>query len=127
MRAAVPQDCARDDVSEATGLMLLGGDDAASFFSGLHEGGGIQNELLVQLTADALGREVVAGPIEGTIAGNIGVQAMASGLVKDLQAWRGVVARSFRLKMYSPSDAQYFNDHEGKFEAVTRGKRTPSA
>ncbi len=83
-------------------------------------GGGIQNELLVQLTADAIGREVVAGPVEGTIVGNIGVQAIARGLVKDLGAWRGVVARSFSQRVFAPTDAGYFNDHEEKFAVATQ-------
>ena len=42
-------------------------------------GGGIQNELLSQMTADATGLEVFAGPVEGTIVGNIGMQAIATG------------------------------------------------
>src|SRR5205823_9101073 len=47
-------------------------------------GGGSQNELLNQMTADACGRTVIAGPVEGTSIGNILVQAMAVGEIKSL-------------------------------------------
>jgi len=53
-------------------------------------GGGIQNELLTQLTADAIGGTVYAGPIEGTMVGNIGVLAIASGAVPNLKVWREI-------------------------------------
>ena len=79
-------------------------------------GGGIQNDLLVQLTADALGIPVLAGPVEGTIVGNIGVLAMASGAVADLPAWRGIVSESFGVKRYLPGDSSYFTAHASGYE-----------
>ncbi len=83
-------------------------------------GGGIQNELLTQFTANAIGLPVFAGPIEGTIAGNIGVQAMATGAVANLQAWREVVAGSFAVKEYTPDDQKYFADNEKHFQRCLR-------
>ncbi len=83
-------------------------------------GGGIQNELLTQLTADALGRNVLAGPLEGTIIGNIGMQAIAIGAVSDLKSWRMVVANSFKLKMYEPKNADYFNENEQRYKYILR-------
>ncbi len=83
-------------------------------------GGGIQNELLTQLTADAIGRNVLAGPIEGTIIGNIGVQAIASGAVPDLHAWRMIVADSFELKMYEPKNLSYFDENEANYKNILR-------
>ncbi|MFM7316170.1 MAG: rhamnulokinase family protein [bacterium] len=65
-------------------------------------GGGIQNELLCQLTADATGRHVVAGPVEATAAGNIMVQAIAAGRVADLREARLILAESFAVKRYEP-------------------------
>ncbi len=83
-------------------------------------GGGIQNELLSQMTADAIGRDVLAGPIEGTIVGNIGVQAIATGTVSNLKEWRRIVSNSFDLKTYNPVNATYFNDNEKNFDAVLK-------
>ena len=83
-------------------------------------GGGIQNELLVQLTADALGIPVEAGPVEGTIVGNIGVQAIASGAVADLRAWRSIVGSSFGRRRYTPEKSDYFNEHAAQYERCLR-------
>jgi rhamnulokinase len=79
-------------------------------------GGGIQNDLLVQLAADALGIPVLAGPVEGTIVGNIGVLAIASGAVADLRSWREVVGRSFSLKRFLPGETAYFTCHAAEYE-----------
>lgn len=65
-------------------------------------GGGIQNELLCQLTADATGREVVAGPVEASGIGNIIVQLAALGKL-DVSEGKEFVARSFTFKTYQPS------------------------
>lgn len=65
-------------------------------------GGGAQNELLNQLTADVCGRPVVAGPVEATASGNILVQAIATGAIKDLSAAREVVRKSFAVKRFEP-------------------------
>lgn len=66
-------------------------------------GGGARNELLCQLTADACGRPVVAGPVEATALGSVLVQARALGsLSGDLTALRAVAARSARLQRYEP-------------------------
>ncbi len=69
-------------------------------------GGGTQNELLSQLTADCLGVEVICGPIEATAAGNILVQAMARGEIGGLDEIRAVVRNSFEFKTYTPNAAQ---------------------
>ena len=83
-------------------------------------GGGIQNELLCQLTADALNIPVIAGPIEGTIIGNIGVQAIAKNVVKDLKEWREVVSKSFEVKVYNPNNSDYFEKNENKFLEISK-------
>lgn len=92
-------------------------------FEKLHAvGGGIQNELLTQFTANAIGLPVIAGPIEGTIVGNVGVQATAMGAVGNLQEWRAMVARSFPLKEYHPTDSEYFSENEERFERCLRNR-----
>jgi rhamnulokinase len=65
-------------------------------------GGGTQNELLNQLTADATAKTVTAGPVEATALGNILVQAIAKGAVKDLAHARQIVRESFPVKTYQP-------------------------
>jgi len=68
-------------------------------------GGGGKNELLCQMTADATGRRVVVGPFEATATGNILVQALASGDVRDMGALRRFVAKSSQLATYEPTGA----------------------
>ena len=65
-------------------------------------GGGSQNELLCQMTANAGKREVVAGPVEATAIGNIAIQAITSGELSDLSQARELIARSFPMKTYEP-------------------------
>lgn len=65
-------------------------------------GGGSQNALLNQMTADALGIPVWAGPVEATAMGNILVQAMAAGEVEGLPGIREAVRRSVSPKVYEP-------------------------
>ncbi len=65
-------------------------------------GGGSRNEYLMQMTADATGLPVVAGPSEGTALGNILLQARASGMVGDLFDLRRIVARSVETRTYLP-------------------------
>ena len=66
-------------------------------------GGGSQNALLCQLTADRSGLPVIAGPVEATALGNVLVQARAAGLVSgSLEALRAVITRSVSLQEYRP-------------------------
>jgi rhamnulokinase len=65
-------------------------------------GGGSQNGLLCQLTADACNRPVLAGPVEATAIGNVLLQAMGLGLVGSLAEAREVVRRSFEVRTYEP-------------------------
>ncbi|MFD3501363.1 rhamnulokinase family protein [Streptomyces sp. NPDC058676] len=65
-------------------------------------GGGTRNALLCQLTADACGLPVVAGPTEAAALGNVLVQARAHGLVGDLAGMRGLLVRTQPLTRYEP-------------------------
>ena len=98
-----------------------------SQFRTLHiVGGGSKNDLLNQFTCDAIGRPVIAGPVEATGIGNVLTQAMGLGVVQDLDELRSIVTRSFRPKIYSPANnfegwAQFaarltFPDDDGSFE-----------
>jgi rhamnulokinase len=65
-------------------------------------GGGIQNQLLCQLTADATRRQVVAGPAEATAIGNLLVQAFGLGWLGSVAEIRQVVRASFAPRIYEP-------------------------
>jgi rhamnulokinase len=66
-------------------------------------GGGSQNRLLCQLTADATALPVVAGPAEATAIGNILVQAMALGCLSSPAEIRSIIRQSFDLRTYRPA------------------------
>jgi rhamnulokinase len=66
-------------------------------------GGGSQNELLCQLTADRTGLPVLAGPVEATAIGNVLVQARSQGLATgSLESLRALVAQAFSPRRYLP-------------------------
>ncbi|MGE2714028.1 rhamnulokinase [Mycolicibacterium litorale] len=86
--------------------------DAAARLSGVDVatvhmvGGGCRNTLLCQLTADRLGRPLLAGPVEATALGNVLLTARATGLVDgDLDGLRALVADRFPATRYVPSGA----------------------
>ncbi len=80
-------------------------------------GGGSQNELLCQMTANASKREVVAGPVEATAIGNISIQAITSGELSDLSQARELIARSFPMKTYEPKGF-FWREARERFEAL---------
>lgn len=65
-------------------------------------GGGSQDMYLNQMTANATGLTVFAGPTEGTALGNLMVQFLADGLYPDLQAARNAIKDSFEIKEVTP-------------------------
>lgn len=84
-------------------------------------GGGCQDTLLCRLTADACGLPVYAGPVEATAIGNIAMQAISLGLLSNVREAREVIARSFDVKVYEPS-----NEEKASFdEAYDRFVRLP--
>ena len=68
-------------------------------------GGGTQNKLLSQLTADATQRPVITGPIEATATGNLLVQAVALGEIGSIAEAREIVSRSFDVVNFEPAPA----------------------
>lgn len=80
-------------------IKVLAGKD----FSCLHAGGGgIQNRPLCQATADALGIDVLAGPVEATSCGNVITQMMATGYLTDIREGRSLIRDSFVFETYQP-------------------------
>jgi rhamnulokinase len=73
-------------------------------------GGGVQNQLLCQLTADACDRPVIAGPSEATAIGNALIQATRIGLVGDVQQARQWIAAQFPRVVYEPQQSAIWKD-----------------
>jgi sugar (pentulose or hexulose) kinase len=67
-------------------------------------GGGTQNKFLNQLTADATGKTVLAGPIEATAIGNIVMQAIGTGYLKSIDEARRIIRSSFEIETYCPEN-----------------------
>jgi len=66
-------------------------------------GGGSQNDVLNQLTADICGVTVKTGPVEATLFGNIAVQAISAGVVANLTEARALIGKSFTSKVFQPA------------------------
>lgn len=79
-------------------------------------GGGSQSDYLCQRIASICEREVISGPVEGAAMGNVLVQGIAMGKIKDLQAGRELVKRSCRVKRYQPgTPLPMLEDRYGKY------------
>lgn len=83
-------------------------------------GGGANNTLLCQWTANATGLPVFAGPTEATAIGNIMVQALASGQVQSLAEIRGVVATSFPPVRFEPQEQEAWNEAFVRFHNLVQ-------
>ena len=81
-------------------------------------GGGTQNALLCQMTADACKVPVIAGPVEATAMGNAVVQMMALGEIRDVWDGRKVVAASEEPKHYLPQNSQSYDDAYARFVSI---------
>jgi rhamnulokinase len=93
----------------------------ASHIEAIHVvGGGANNRLLCQMTADACGRPVFAGPVEATAMGNLVLQAMTLGLVASLDEARELVRRSVLVETYEPMPSRGWEDAWHRFH---RGRR----
>lgn len=82
-------------------------------------GGGCQNRLLNQLTANACGKPVLAGPVEATVLGNLLVQARTSGSLTTLRDIRDVVRNSTAMDTFEPQGQSEWSDAKGRFAKLT--------
>ncbi len=78
-------------------------------------GGGIQDKSLCQNTANATGCTVIAGPVEATVMGNIAVQLIALGEIKDLAEAREIIANSADYAYYEPEDTELWKQHYNEY------------
>jgi rhamnulokinase len=86
-------------------------------------GGGSQNKLLNQMAADATGRTVVTGPIEGTAIGNLLIQAYGLGHLKSHQEIRAVVRDSFPIEVFQPQSNPLWEEAWKRFQILRTPKR----
>jgi rhamnulokinase len=81
-------------------------------------GGGSNNELLCQYSANALGLPVKAGPTEATAIGNIMIQAKAMKAVASLEEIRQMVGQSFDTKTFLPQDKEVWMSQLERFKKI---------
>lgn len=84
-------------------------------------GGGCQNKFLCQLTADATGRQVVAGPVEATAIGNIMMQALTMGYVDSIAEARELIRRSFDVITYEPKNTSGWDGAYQRYLGIAEG------
>ncbi len=87
-------------------------------------GGGSRNRLLNQLTADATGRRVLAGPVEATAMGNIMVQAIARGELASLAEGRAAVRASVELESFEPGPPADWDEVYGWYLTIRHRRET---
>ena len=78
-------------------------------------GGGTKDSFLCRLTANSLGIPVVAGPTEATALGNILLQLVALGDIKDIDEGRALIRKQECVKLYQPEDAESWKKAYKKF------------
>lgn len=78
-------------------------------------GGGSKNALLNQMTANALGMTVIAGPVEATAIGNIAVQLRTAGLTGSKEEMRKYIGDSIRTEEFVPQDGVQWDEAYIKF------------
>lgn len=83
-------------------------------------GGGTKDGLLCQMTANSCDRTVKAGPIEATVMGNVAVQFMSDGTIKDVAHARQAVADSETLKVYNPENADEWKQAYPRFVEIAK-------
>lgn len=84
-------------------------------------GGGTKDGFLCELTADSLGIPVEAGPVEATALGNIILQLIALGEVKDVEEGRRIIARTETVKTYMPAHTHGWQEAYERFVSVNFG------
>ena len=83
-------------------------------------GGGIQDKVLCQFTANATNRIVSTGPVEATSIGNVVVQGIAMGAIKDLNEGREIVKNSFDITEYTPQNTEAWDKAYEKWKEIIK-------
>lgn len=83
-------------------------------------GGGCQDKLLNQFAANAIGIQVAACPVEATSLGNILVQMISDGAIKDLSEGREIVLKSSLVERFEPEDTNIWNEQKENFAKLCK-------
>ena len=83
-------------------------------------GGGSRNRLLSQMTANSIGKSVVAGPAEATAIGNIMIQAWSKGVVSSLSEMRKMIAEAVQVETFMPNDVDRWDRGYAKFKELIK-------
>lgn len=86
-------------------------------------GGGTKDGFLCQMTADSLGIPVIAGPAEATALGNILLQLIALGDIKNIDEGRAIIRAQESVKQYQPENVKLWDNAYEQFCAVTIHKK----
>lgn len=87
-------------------------------------GGGALNRPLCQMTADAVGIPVEAGPVQATAAGNVLGQALGAGLLSSSEEVRSVVRRSLERTLYRPGDPRPWETEYRRYRELLHWNRS---
>ncbi len=81
-------------------------------------GGGTKNALLCQMTANAIGRQVITGPVEATAMGNAIVQLIALGEIGSIVEAREILSRTIGTTTYEPQATATWEEHYQRYRAL---------
>ena len=81
-------------------------------------GGGIQSKQLCQFTANASGCAVTAGPVEATVLGNVALQLLASGQIKDIAEARRIIGQSPDIVKYEPTEKESWEEAYTRYKEI---------
>lgn len=85
-------------------------------------GGGAQSGLLCQMTANACGCNVSAGPVEATVYGNLSLQLMSTGELGSIEEARSVIKASEDVKLYESRDTDKWEEAYARYRRVAFGE-----
>lgn len=81
-------------------------------------GGGTKSRLLSQMTANACHKKVSSGPIEATVYGNIALQLIAAGKIKDIKDARKKIRDSAEIQMFLPQEKEVWENAYQRYQEV---------
>ena len=81
-------------------------------------GGGNQSSLLCQMTANACKCNVVSGSSEATVLGNVIIQFISLGIIKDIKTAREIISKSDEIKYYRNQDEEIWNEAYKRFKEI---------